>query len=261
MRSYAVITDVSELREANLNLERTNRELERFATVASHDLQEPLRKIAAFSSLIKRRYADRLDADGVRNLEFLVDAAHRMQRLIDDLLSYSRLASQAIELEPTSLGMALDQALERVEAAIEDSGAVIHRDSLPTVQADPTLLIQILQNLVGNAVKYRGRNRPEIWVTAEPQDEHWRISVRDNGIGLDTRFADKIFAPFQRLHSREDYQGTGIGLAIVRQAVERMDGQVWVDSKPGEGATFSFTLPRTPRTPHQAKPSDPPAAD
>lgn len=261
LRSYAVITDVSELREANLNLERTNRELERFATVASHDLQEPLRKIAAFSSLIKRRYADRLDADGVRNLEFLVDAAHRMQRLIDDLLSYSRLASQAIELEPTSLGMALDQALERVEAAIEDSGAVIHRDSLPTVQADPTLLIQILQNLVGNAVKYRGRNRPEIWVTAEPQDEHWRISVRDNGIGLDTRFADKIFAPFQRLHSREDYQGTGIGLAIVRQAVERMDGQVWVDSKPGEGATFSFTLPRTPRTPHQAKPSDPPAAD
>ncbi|WP_203291487.1 PAS domain-containing protein [Maricaulis parjimensis] len=243
LRSYAVITDVSALHKANEDLARTNRELDRFATVASHDLQEPLRKIAAFSSLLQRRYAEKLDADGIRNLEFLVDAAHRMQRLIDDLLAYSRLASLEIKPQPVDVRQCLDDVLANLDAAISESGAQITIGDMPIVQADPTLLAQILQNLISNAVKYRGEATPEIIVSAHPDTSGWVVSVQDNGIGLDVKFAEKIFAPFQRLHSRDAYKGTGIGLAIVRQAVERHNGKIWVESEEGRGSTFSVLLP------------------
>ena len=249
LRSYAVITNVSALLKANEDLARTNRELDRFATVASHDLQEPLRKIAAFSNLIQRRYAEKLDEDGVKHLEFLVDAAHRMQRLIDDLLQYSRLASQSIEPRPVDVGRALRSVLENLDAAITESGARLTIGSMPTVQADPTLLEQILQNLISNAIKYRTEDAPEITIDAHSDDKGWVISVADNGIGLDVKFAEKIFAPFQRLHSREAYKGTGIGLAIVRQAVERHNGKIWVESEEGKGATFSVLFPGRVRQP------------
>ena len=246
LRSYAVSVDVTALREANEQLERTNRELDRFATVASHDLQEPLRKISAFSSLVRRRYGDRLDETGIQQLDFLVDAAQRMQRLIDDLLTYSKLASQPLAPTRVALTDILAQVTERLETAIDEAGAVIEARGLPVVEADPILLTQILQNLVSNAVKYRSDTAPRIGITAERAGDTWTVSVSDNGIGLDLRFAEKIFAPFQRLHSREEYRGTGIGLAIVRQAVERQGGKVWVESAPGEGSTFRFTLPGQP---------------
>ena len=193
LRSYAVVTNVTALFKANEDLARTNRELDRFATVASHDLQEPLRKIAAFSSLVQRRYADQLDEDGVRHLDFLVDAAHRMQRLIDDLLAYSRLASQSIEPRPVDVRRAVNDVLENLDASITESGARLIIGDLPMVQADPTLLDQILQNLISNAIKYRADAVPEVSIDAHPHEKGWVISVTDNGIGLDVKFAEKDF--------------------------------------------------------------------
>lgn len=245
---FIVMTDVSALRMAYDQLERTNRELDRFATVASHDLQEPLRKISAFSSLVRRRYEDVLDPEGLRSLDFLVDAAQRMQKLIDDLLTYSRMASQPLRLEEIDLDELVKECTSRLDAAIHEAGARVRRGTLPALQGDRVLIGQILQNLIGNAVKYRSEAAPEILVSAEREDLHWVIHIQDNGIGIDPRFAEKIFAPFQRLHTRDVYQGTGIGLAIVQQAVERHGGRVWVESQPGEGSVFSFTLPTAARS-------------
>ncbi|MHA6287627.1 PAS domain-containing sensor histidine kinase [Maricaulis sp. CAU 1757] len=240
--SYAVMTDVTALHRVNRQLERSNRELDRFATVASHDLQEPLRKISAFSGLIRRRYADQLDADGVRSLDFLVDAAARMQRLVEDLLVYSRQANQELKLETLDLNAVIDDVRESLESAINESGARIDSAGLPQVEADRTLLTQAFQNLVSNAVKYRGPATPHIRIEAVDTGDSWQFSVADNGIGFDMRFKDKIFAPFQRLHTREEYRGTGIGLAIMHQAAERMGGRVWVESEPGRGSTFYFSI-------------------
>ncbi|WP_300527954.1 PAS domain-containing protein [Maricaulis sp.] len=250
MRSYAVMTDVTPLRVAYEQLERSNRELDRFATVASHDLQEPLRKIGAFAGLVRRRYGETIDAEGIRALDFLVDAAHRMQTLIDDLLGYSRLASQPLQLQQTDLNAIVAEARESIDASIEESGAVVTIGDLPVLRADPVLLRQCLQNILANAVKYRGETQPRIDVSAAAGEGEYIIAIQDNGIGLDPKFADKIFAPFQRLHSREEYQGTGIGLAIVRQAVERHGGRVWVESELGHGSTFFIALPA------QTQPSD-----
>lgn len=245
--SFAVMTDITPLRSAYEQLERTNRELDRFAAVASHDLQEPLRKIAAFSTLLRTRYENVLDDDGVRSLTYLVDAAERMQRLIIDLLEYSKLASQALKVESIDMQGLVDDVLEQLDSAIRESGAQIKVGSLPTIHADRTLLAQVFQNLVGNAVKYRTDIPPQIEVGAERDEGFWTIWVKDNGIGMDPSFADRIFAPFQRLHTRGEYPGSGIGLAIVQQAVERHGGRVWVDSKPGSGSTFYFNLPRAPK--------------
>ncbi|MEA1941257.1 MAG: PAS domain S-box protein [Pseudomonadota bacterium] len=243
LRSYAVMTDVTALREAHEKLERSNEELDRFATVASHDLQEPLRKIAAFSGLTRRRYGEQLDEDGRRNLDFLVDAAHRMQRLIDDLLTYSRLASQPLERQPVDVSAVIARAMENLDAVIAESEARITVGEMPVVKADTVLLTQIFQNLIGNALKYRSYAIPEIDLSARRDGDRWIFAVSDNGIGLDVKFAEKIFAPFQRLHSHEAYPGTGIGLAMVRQSIERHGGDIWVESEPGSGATFLFTLP------------------
>ncbi|MBO6728223.1 MAG: PAS domain-containing protein [Maricaulis sp.] len=244
LRSFAVMTDVTPLRTAYEQLERSNTELDRFATVASHDLQEPLRKISAFAGLIRRRYIDKLDEEGIRSLEFLVDAAERMQTLIDDLLRYSRMASQPLRLERIDLNDIIAEVRELLAGAIEENSAELDIDDLPVVRGDPTLLKQALANLIGNAIKYRRDINPVIKVRAERLGERVRISIQDNGIGLDPKFADKIFAPFQRLHSRADYKGTGIGLAIVRQAIQRHGGTVEVESEPGVGSTFTIDIPR-----------------
>lgn len=246
LQSYAVINDVTQLRAAYAQLERTNAELDRFATVASHDLQEPLRKVAAFAGLIRRRYTSQLDEDGNRSLDYLVDAAQRMQCLIDDLLAYSRMSSQSLALQSVDLRALMADVSDQLGASISECGAHLEIDQLPTVCADPLLMRQVLQNLVSNALKYRGADPPQIAITAHRDDEAWTISVTDNGIGIDPKFFDKIFAPFQRLHSREEYSGTGIGLAIVRQAVERHDGRIWVESTEGKGAKFCFSIPIRP---------------
>ncbi|SDM80668.1 PAS domain S-box-containing protein [Maricaulis salignorans] len=243
LHSYAVITDVTPLRAAYAQLERTNAELDRFATVASHDLQEPLRKVAAFAGLIRRRYTGQLDEDGTRSLDYLVDAAQRMQRLIDDLLSYSRMSSQSLRLQPVDLDALMADVVDQLDAAISESGAQLEIAALPTIRADPLLMRQVLQNLVSNAIKYRGAEAPHIEIRAHCDREAWTVSVTDNGIGIDPKFFEKIFAPFQRLHSREAYSGTGIGLAIVRQAVERHDGRIWVESAEGQGSRFCFSIP------------------
>lgn len=241
--SYAVMTDVTPLRSAYAQLERTNAELDRFATVASHDLQEPLRKVAAFASLIRRRYASQLDEEGDRSLDYLVDAAHRMQRLIDDLLAYSRMSSQPLRLQPVDLAALMEEVADQLDAPISECGAQIEIDALPTVHADPLLMRQVFQNLVSNAIKYRGADQPRIKIRVHADPDAWIFSIMDNGIGIDPKFFDKIFAPFQRLHSREEYGGTGIGLAIVRQAVERHEGRIWVESAEGKGSKFCFSIP------------------
>lgn len=241
--SFAVLADVTAIRQAQTQLEKSNRELDRFATVASHDLQEPLRKISAFASLVRRRYESVLDDEGVRCLNFLVDAAQRMQALIDDLLEYSRASNRPIQPEKTDLAELVDVALDRLETAIRAGNAKVCIGELPVVTGDRMLLTQMIQNLLSNAVKYRGEAPPRIDISARREANGWTLTVRDNGIGLDPRFAEKIFAPFQRLHSREDYAGTGIGLALVQQAAERHGGRVRVESALGQGAAFHVFLP------------------
>ncbi len=224
-------------------LERTNRELDRFATIASHDLQEPLRKISAFASLIKRRHHGVLDHETDRSLDFLVDAAGRMRRLIDDLLTYSRASKRALESSPVDMGQITREIVAELDLLAEEARAEFTIAELPIIQGDRTLLRLLIQNLISNALKYRGDENVKIAISATRQNDVWQFSIRDNGIGLDPRFSEKIFAPFQRLHGREEYEGTGIGLAICQQAVERHGGRIWVEARPGEGACFYFTLP------------------
>lgn len=224
-------------------LERTNRELDRFAAVASHDLQEPLRKISAFASLIKRRHLGMLDPETDRSLEFLVDAAGRMRRLIDDLLTYSRASKRALEVRPVDMGTVMSETLGELELLVREAGARIETSDLPTVEGDHTLLRLLVQNLVSNALKYRKGSGVSVTVTAVCQENDWQFTVADDGIGFDPRFSEKIFAPFQRLHGRDEYEGTGIGLAICQQAVERHGGRIWVETAPGKGSRFHFTLP------------------
>lgn len=247
--SYAVITDISALRRAYDGLKRSNRELDRFAAVASHDLQEPLRKVAAFASLMRRRYSDQLDEEGRRCLEFMNDGAQRLQLLIDDLLSYSRLGNKPLRTETFDLSEAVQDAMKRLDVQIEESGARIEIESAGLVEADRPVLTQMLQNLISNGVKYRGVSPPVVRIAMHETSEGWCISVSDNGIGFEPRFAEKIFAPFQRLHSREEYPGTGIGLSIVQQGIERHGGRVEVQSTPGKGSTFVLYLPRRIETP------------
>ena len=247
--SYAVVTDISALRRAYDGLKRSNRELDRFAAVASHDLQEPLRKVAAFASLMRRRYADQLDEEGRRCLDFMNDGAQRLQLLIDDLLSYSRLGNKPLRTETFDLSEAVQDAMKRLDVQMEESGARVKVEGAGLIEADRPVFTQMLQNLISNAVKYRGVNPPEVRIAMTASADGWQVSVSDNGIGFDPRFAEKIFAPFQRLHSREEYPGTGIGLSIVQQGIERHGGRVEVQSTPGKGSTFVLYLPRRIETP------------
>jgi PAS domain S-box-containing protein len=229
-------------------LERSNEELQQFAYVASHDLQEPLRMVSSYTQLLGRRYGDRLDGDAKEFMEFIVDGAARMKQLIEDLLAYSRVGTRGRELSPTSSGAALEKALTNLRAAQEASGAEVTHDEMPEVLADGAQLTQVFQNLIGNAMKFRAEDKPRIHVGAEARDKVWVFTVRDNGIGLDAQYADRIFMMFQRLHNKTEYPGTGIGLAICKKIVERHGGKISVESRPGEGSTFRFGLTGSEQT-------------
>ena len=252
----AAIRDISLRKRAEANLlqkmdelNRSNEELEQFAYIASHDLQEPLRMVASYTQLLSRRYSGKLDDDADEFIAFAVDGASRMQRLIQDLLTYSRISSRAQELVDTSSEAALSQAILNLRGAIEDSGAIVTHGPLPVVMADEMQLIQLFQNLVGNAIKYQAGGTPTVHVSATADGARsWRFAVEDNGIGVDPQYYDKIFGMFQRLHGREEFAGTGIGLAVCKKIVERHGGRITVESTPGHGSVFCFTLGSGGRT-------------
>lgn len=223
-------------------LQRSNSELEQFAYIASHDLQEPLRMVVSYLQLIERRYKDRLDADGVQFLKFAVDGGLRMQTLILDLLAFSRVGNRSKPLEPVDLNKLLASVRANLKVAILETGTTITQDALPTVHGDPTQLSQLLQNLINNGIKFRGKAPPRIDILAARGGHEWRFGVRDNGIGIEPQYFDRIFAIFQRLHSSNEYPGTGIGLALCKRIVERHGGRIWVESAPGKGSTFYFTI-------------------
>jgi PAS domain S-box-containing protein len=224
-------------------LNRSNEELGQFAYIASHDLQEPLRMVASYTQLLSRRYKGRLDSDADEFISFAVDGANRMQRLIQDLLVYSRVGTKGRDLLDTSSNEALEQALVNLRSAIGESGALVTHDPLPAVMADESQLVQLFQNLVSNAIKYQSPGIPRVHISvARNGGKKWVFSVRDNGLGIDPQYFERIFGMFQRLHKREEFDGTGIGLAICKKIVERHGGNISVESEPGHGSTFHFAL-------------------
>jgi PAS domain S-box-containing protein len=250
---YAVCgmsTDISDRKQAEVELQnqkqdlvRSNDELQQFAYVASHDLQEPLRMITSYLELLERRYKGQLDARADQFITYAVDGAARMQILINDLLGYSRVGSRGQSFERVDCEAVLQNAIRNLQVAIAENNAVITHAPLPPVNADVTQLTQLFQNLIGNALKFRREDPPQIHIGVERTNGKWLFSVRDNGIGIESQYTNRIFVIFQRLHSRTEYSGTGMGLAICKKIVERHSGKLWVESKPGEGSTFYFTLP------------------
>ncbi|HEV8713941.1 MAG TPA: ATP-binding protein [Candidatus Binatia bacterium] len=231
-----------QLQESQLEFARSNADLQQFAYIASHDLQEPLRMVTTYIQLLAQRSQDQLDAQAQEFIGYAVEGAQRMKALIDDLLAYSRVGRQGKPLTPTDSATILHQTLQSLQVQIAESGATVTSDPLPTVRADQTQLGMLWQNLLGNAVKFHGQEPPQIHISARRQGAEWIFSVRDNGIGLEPQHAERIFQIFQRLHTRTEYPGTGIGLAICKKIVERHGGRIWVESAPGQGATFLFTL-------------------
>ena len=254
--AVVLFKDVSERREAEAQLvaaafeleshaaelERSNAELEQFAYVASHDLSEPLRMISGFTQLLAQRYRGRLDDDADEFIGFIVDGVERMQSLINDLLDYSRVGRRALRRERVDVGAVVEQTLQALRPAIDEAGAAVQVEPLPSVPGDPVQLGQLFQNLIANAIKFRGDEPPRVRVSAQAMHTGWRFEVADNGIGIEPRHAERIFKMFQRLHGREDYAGTGIGLAICRKIVERHGGRIWVEAAEGGGSRFVFTV-------------------
>ncbi len=226
----------------NRELAIRNKDLEEFAYVASHDLQEPLRKMISFSDLLRRDLGDAVNEKVQRDIGFIRDSAERMQRLVDDLLALSRASRAPKKREQLGLDECVNTALEALEVRLEERGAVIERDALPEVWGDRTILTQLYQNLISNAVKFNDKKPPRIRVTAEKTDGRWIFGVADNGIGINSEYASQVFRPFQRLHTSREYEGSGIGLAICQKAVERHGGEIWIEPSPLGGAHFRFSL-------------------
>ncbi|MBN1393489.1 MAG: PAS domain S-box protein [Pirellulales bacterium] len=231
-----------DLRRTADQLARSNKELEQFAYVASHDLQEPLRVVGGYVQLIERRYKDRLDSEADQFIRYIVEGVARMQQLIADLLNFSRVDTRGNPFRNVGMEAVLDSAISNLEAVIAESGAAITRGPLPEVCGDEIQLVQLMQNLIGNAIKFRGDAPPAIDVSASREGNRWLFAVRDNGIGIEREYWDRLFVIFQRLHTRQKYEGTGIGLAVCKRIVERHGGSIWLDSKPGRGTTFFFTI-------------------
>ncbi|HEU4731996.1 MAG TPA: PAS domain S-box protein [Kofleriaceae bacterium] len=244
--TLASIVDITERKRAEDELRRSNAELEQFAYIASHDLQEPLRMVASYTELLGQRYRGKLDDKADKYIHYAVDGAKRMQRLVADLLAYSRVGSQGKPLVPVSMSAILRSVLDVLGEPIRGAGATVDAGALPEVLGDEGQLRQLIQNLIGNALKFRAEAPPRIAIEARPQGEHHVFSVTDNGIGIEAQHADRIFEMFQRLHERGKYDGSGIGLSIAKRIVERHGGRIWVESRPGEGATFYFTLRAEP---------------
>ena len=247
----AIFDDITErklaeaaLHRAHEELKRSNAELAQFAYVASHDLQEPLRMVSSYTQLLARRYGDKLDADGREFMAYVVDGAARMKQLIEDLLAYSRVGTRGRELRRVPVEAPLRRAIMNLKSAIDESGASVSFDALPTLEADEMQLAQLFQNLIGNALKFRSASVPRIQISAKEKEAEWEFAVADNGIGIEPEYFERIFMVFQRLHNKGEYPGTGIGLAICKKVVERHGGRIWVESRPGEGTTFHFTLPK-----------------
>jgi len=235
----------AELEHLNADLARSNLELEQFAYVASHDLQEPLRKITGFTDLLRRRYGDQLDERAGQYMDFAADGATRMQVLINDLLAFSRVGRTNEKFVPVSLEDALDDALVNLDTLVSETGATVESDPLPTILGNRALLAAVFQNLISNAIKFRSDEPPRIHVGCCQADGSWRLDLVDNGIGIESRFADRVFVIFQRLHNKEAYAGTGIGLAICKKIVEFHGGQIWVDPKHRSGTRICWTFPVT----------------
>jgi PAS domain S-box-containing protein len=249
----AVVTDLTDmlqaqlqLREANSKLARANEDLERFAFAASHDLQEPLRLINTLAQLLARKLDGALDRDSASLVESIAEAASRMRDLLSDLLVYSEVTEQAQAPETVDLNLVIDSVQKNLKAAIEENAAVISAEHLPIVSAKRGHLISLFQNLIGNSIKYRANESPRIRISVQESDGHYRFAVADNGIGIEPEYHEKIFGVFTRLHGKK-IPGTGIGLAICQRVVERNGGRIWVESEPGRGATFAFTLPKPVR--------------
>jgi light-regulated signal transduction histidine kinase (bacteriophytochrome) len=224
------------------DLKRSNEDLQQFAYVASHDLQEPLRAIVSFSQLLEERYQSKLDKDGKDFIHFITDGAKKMNTLIKDLLSYSRITTQAKPTKTSNLNDILKDALFNLQESIKSSNAVITYDEMPTLEVDKTQFIQLFQNLLSNSIKFRSQDPPRIHVGVKNINDKWIFSVKDNGIGIEPKYFDKLFNIFYRLHTKEEYPGTGIGLPICKKIVQRYGGKIWVESEFGKGSTFFFTI-------------------
>jgi len=231
-----------EFNEIMEDLRRSNEDLQQFAYVASHDLQEPLRAIVSFSQLLEDRYYDKIDKDGKEFIHFITDGAKKMNILIKDLLSYSRITTHANPSKVVNLEKILKDALYNLQEAIKESGAVITYDKMPILKVDKTQFIQLFQNLLSNGIKFRREEPPRIHIGVAKINDEWLFSVKDNGIGIESKYFDKLFNIFYRLHTKEEYPGTGIGLPICKKIVQRYGGKIWVESKFGEGSTFYFTI-------------------
>ncbi len=238
-----ILRQADELAQLAHDLERSNAELKKFAYVASHDLQEPLNQVANYVQLLEMRYDTEIDEDGKEFIGFVVEGVSLMQTLIDDVLAYSKVDQQGIEFELTDVSQALERSQANLRQRIHATKAIIHHDPMPTIMADNIQFMQLFQNLLGNAIKFRSDKTPEIYIGAKRLEDEWLFSVQDNGIGIDPQFAERIFVIFQRLHTRDEYPGTGMGLAICKKIVECHRGRIWVESQLGEGATFYFTIP------------------
>jgi PAS domain S-box-containing protein len=232
-------------KQAQLNeeLKRSNNDLQEFAYVASHDLQEPLRMVASYVQLLARRYRGKLDKDADEFINYAVEGAKRMQQLISDLLQWSRLGTRGKPFEETNLEDVFNRATANLKVAIDETNAKITRSFLPTLFCDDVQLSQLFQNLIHNSIKYRSDKTPEIQISVTKKNKFYEFAFSDNGIGIDPRYKERIFVIFQRLHTREEYKGTGIGLALCKKIVERHGGKIWVESQPGQGSTFYFTIP------------------